>query len=319
MTTAVTVLGVSRPVCLSGTEDQRIAAIARWQRGKVSRRQLRAAGVSDKQIHLRLRKGRMHREQRGVYAVGHSAPVALGPETAALLACGDHAALSHQSAARLWKLIPEGDGPVHVTVRGRHGARPRGVTVHRTTTLNRGDVRVIEGLPVTSPARTLIDIATDLDDRTFERAVDEALVQRLVSEQQLGAAVAQARGHRGAPILAALLERQREPAITWSQAEDRYLGLIRAAQLPEPRVNARVHGYMVDFYWPALGVVVEVQGYKFHSGRAAFERDTRKAARLTAAGITVSYVTWRQMEDEPYAVVARTAQVLALAEARRAA
>jgi very-short-patch-repair endonuclease len=95
--------------------------------------------------------------------------------------------------------------------------------------------------------------------------------------------------------------------------------LIRAAQLPEPRVNVRVHGYSVDFYWPAARVVVEVQGYKFHSGRAAFERDARKGATLNAAGLTVSYVTWRQMEDEPYAVVARVAQALARADARNAA
>ena len=84
-------------------------------------------------------------------------------------------------------------------------------------------------------------------------------------------------------------------------------------------MNVRVHGYLVDFYWPGLGVVVEVQGYKFHSGRTAFERDTRKGAKLTAAGLSVSYVTWIQMDDEPYAVVARVAQALARAEGRRAA
>jgi hypothetical protein len=81
----------------------------------------------------------------------------------------------------------------------------------------------------------------------------------------------------------------------------------------------RVHGYSVDCYWPALGVVVEVQSHKFHAGRWKFEHDTRKAAKLTATGLVVSYVSWLQMDNEPFAVVARTAQTLALAEHRPAA
>jgi very-short-patch-repair endonuclease len=142
--------------------------------------------------------------------------------------------------------------------------------------------------------------------------------KKLVTERELKAAAATGRRRRGAPTLAALLESQREPAITRSRAERRFLWLIRAAQLPEPRTNVRLHGYNADCYWAELGVVVEVQSHKFHSGRAAFERDARKCAKLTAAGLTVVYVTWRQMDEEPYAVVARVAQVLALAHARRA-
>jgi len=309
---------VRHPVAISGEREDRIAAIAEMQRGRVSRDQLLAVGIADRTIFNLAANGFLRRGHRGVYAVGHTAPAPLTAETEALLACGEHAALSHQTAARLWKLLPEDDGPIHVTIRARNGPRPTGVCVHRTNTLSRRDVRVVERLPVTSPARTIVDVAPRLDDRTFERAVDEALVQRLVSERELKAAAASP-GRPGAPILAALLERQREPAITRSQAEERMLSLTRAAQLPAPIVNARVHGYLVDFYWPDLAVVVEVQGYKFHSGRAAFERDTRKGAKLTAAGLTVVYVTWRQMDEEPYAVVARVAQVLAVAQTRRAA
>jgi very-short-patch-repair endonuclease len=264
-------------------------------------------------------KGILVREHRAVYAVGHSAPVPLAAETAALLACGDHAVLSHRSAAWLWKIAPEPDGVIDITIRGRDGARPRGVRVRRTDKLGRGEVRMVEGLPVTSAARTLIDIAAELDEETFWWAVNEALVQRLVTDRELKTTVAAGRGRRGASILGVLLERQREPAITRSQAEKRFLWLIRVAQLPEPRTNVHLHGYSVDAYWPDLGVVVEVQSHKFHSGRTAFERDARKGAKLTAAGLTVVYVTWRQMDEEPYAVVARVAQVLALAQLRRAA
>ena len=315
----VQLLGASHPVPASGPREKRIAAIAEAQRGRAARRQLLSAGISSSAIGRMIDRGRLHPVHPGVYTVGHDAPVPLGDETAALLACGEHAVLSHHSAAALWGLIPEGDGSIHVTIRDRHGPRPDGVTVHRTNSLTRGEVRIVEDLPVTSPARTLTDIASEVDDRTFERAVNEALVQRLVSERELGKAAAARRGRPGGRTLAALLGRQREPSITRSEAERRLRGLLRAAQLPEPSANARVHGFEVDFYWPQLGVVVEVQGYKFHSGRAAFERDTRKAAKLAAAGLTVLYVTWRQMEEEPYAVVARVAQALAWAESRRAA
>lgn len=315
----VDVLGVSRLVAVSGSRDQRVAAIAALQRGVIARTQLLAAGVADRTIYRLVAKGQLHRLHLAVYAVGHTAPAPLTEETAALLACGDHVVLSHQSAAQLWKLLPAGGGLIHVTIRGRNGARPSGVRLHRTDSLSRGEVRILERLPVSSPLRTLIDIAPSLDARTFERAVEQALIQRLVTERQLAAAAASSDGRRGAARLAALLEAQREPANTRSKAEERFRSLIRAAQLPEPKVNVRVHGYLVDFYWPGLGVVVEVQGYKFHSGRTAFERDTRKGAKLTAAGLSVSYVTWIQMDDEPYAVVARVAQALARAEGRRAA
>ena len=315
----MSILGVRHLAFFSGTPDKRIAAVAEMQRGKISREQLRALGIGSKAIHRRTITGLLHREHRAVYAVGHTAPTPLAPETAALLACGEHAALSHHSAALLWKLIREGDGSIHVTVRGRHGSSPDGVCVHRTNRLTRSEVQIVEGLPVTSPARTLIDIALELDDQTFWWAVNEALVQEHVTERELRAAAAAARGRRGAPILAALLESLREPAITRSEAEKRFLALLRAAQLPTPRTNVPLHGYNADCYWPALGVVVEVQSHRFHSGRAAIERDARKCAKLTAAGLTVVYVTWRQMVEEPYAVVARVAQVLALAQARRAA
>ncbi len=141
----------------------------------------------------------------------------------------------------------------------------------------------------------------------------------MVTERELRTAPRKSRARKGATRLVAVLDSWREPGITRSMAERRFRGLIRVAQLPAPLTNVRVHGYSLDAYWPDLGVVVEVQGYKFHSGRAAFERDSRKGAKLTAAGLTVIYVTWRQMEEEPYAVVARVAQVLALAQARRAA
>jgi very-short-patch-repair endonuclease len=312
----VEVLGVRRPVAIAGDRADRIAAVARLQRGRVSHDQLRSAGIPDRTISRLAASGFLRRVHNGVFAVGHTAPAPLADETAALLACGPHAVLSHNTAARLWKLIPDGDTSIHVTIRGRHGAKPKGVHVHRTSRLNRSEVEIVEGLPVTSPARTLIDFAGDADLRTLEYAIEEGLNHDRITERQLGLAAAGANGNRGAARVRTVLAQQGEPGITRSMAERRFRELMRLAQLPQPKTNVRLHGYSVDAYWPDLGVVVEVQSQKFHLTKAALERDTRKAARLTAAGLTVSYVTWVQMDEEPFAVVARVAQVLARAGAQ---
>lgn len=307
------------PVAISGEPEDRIAAIAQLQRGRVSRAQLLAAGIADRTIYHLAANGFLRRRHRGVYAVGHTAPTALAAETEALLACGAHAVLSHQTAACLLKLLPDGNPDPHVTIRGRHGACPKGVIVHRTARLNQYEVRIVDQLPVTSALRTLLDLAAVVDLATLERAVEQALHEKLVSQRQLRQAAAGANGSRGAPRLRVILDQQREPGLLRSKAERRMRELIRLAQLPEPKTNVPMHGVEADLHWPELGVVVEVQSHKFHLTKAALERDTRKAARLTAAGLVVSYVTWLQMEHEAYAVVARVAQTLARAELRRSA
>jgi very-short-patch-repair endonuclease len=315
----VQILGVCRPRAISGSREERIAQIAAFQRGRVAHAQLLAAGIPNRTIYRLAAKGQLHREHRSVYAVGHTAPTPLAPETSALLACGDHAVLSHYTAALLHKLIPHGDGHIHVTIRGRHGPNPTGVKVHRTKTLARRDVTAVQGLPVTTPRQTLFDLAAAADVALVERAVEEALTQKMVTERELRAQAKQVVGQRGGTLVTAILDAYKETGITKSKAERRFLALLRAARLPQPRTNFSFQGYSLDCYWPELGVVVEVQGYQFHSSRKKFERDTRKAAALTAAGLTVAYVTWLQMENEPYAVVARTAQTLARAEAIRQA
>jgi very-short-patch-repair endonuclease len=313
----VKVVGVDRFLAICGTPDQKVVAIAEAQRGRVARRQLLAAGVTPSMIKTMLASGWLHPLHRGVYAVGHLAPVELGRETAALLACRGSAALSHHTTARLWKICPwlDADGPIDVTVPRGVAGQPKGIRFHRTRALKRQDIRTFEGLPVTSPARTLLDIAPHLDSRSFERALDEALLQRLVSNHELERMAFNARGHRGAPLLAGALARHSRPTVTDSEAEEIFFALMRDAQLPEPEVHARIHGYTVDFLWRAQRLVVEVDGYKYHSSRVAFERDSKKSAKLAAAGFHVMRVTWRQMKDEPCAVIVRVAQALVRAEA----
>jgi very-short-patch-repair endonuclease len=245
--------------------------------------------------------------------VGHLTTQPFGGETAALLAVGPKAVLSHRSAAFVWGIAPArpDDYPVDVLVPARHVRRRLGIVAHRTTRLDRNEVRICRGLPVTSPARTLRDIAGTVTMRELERAVDEALVRRIVRLSQLRDAVAADKGRRGGPILTALLEHRGNSTVTRSQAEERMLELVRAANFPPPETNVHVNGYEVDFLWRPQRLIVEIDGYAYHSSRSAFERDRAKDAALAAAGYLVIRITWLQMEREPYVVVARLAQALA--------
>jgi len=306
----VAVLGVRRPVAISGSRHERIAGTAAHQRGRISRAQLLAVGVPDRAIYRLAARGQLIRVHRGVYAVGHTSPVPLAAETAALLACGTGAVLSHHAAGRLHRLLRHEDESIHVTVPHRHGAAPRGVQVHRTSSLSPAEIRTVQGLPVTSPARTLLDLAGELDRKDLEWAVDEALQRRLSTRDALLNQAMRATGHKGGGALAGVVERHQATGITRSTAERRFRALIRAAGLPEPVTNRRVEGVEVDCYWPDQRLAVEVDSYRFHSTRPKFERDSAKGAKLVAAGIAVMRVTWYQMEDEPYAVVARVAQAL---------
>jgi len=260
----------------------------------------------------------LHPLHGGVYAVGHLAPVELGAETAALLACPDGAVLSHRTAAALWKLRPPIGGDVHVTIGEKQGQRA-GIHTHRTRRLDPQDIRTYELLPVTSPARTVLDLANLERVREVERALEEGIVRRILRVSDVEDVLSRASGLHGAPVLAGILERRRGPTVTRSEAEERFLALIRDALLPVPEVNVSIHGYEVDFLWRAQRLVVEVDGYAYHGNRGAFERDRRKDAQLHAAGLSTMRVTWLQMQDEPYALVAHVAQALVWADARDAA
>jgi very-short-patch-repair endonuclease len=311
----VKILGARSELRVSGSRTQRIEMIASAQRGRVSQGQLIEAGIPRDAIRRRVSSGYLLRLHRGVYAVGHRSEIVLGAETAALLACRDGAVLSHHSAAALWGMSPAGtgDGLVHITVLGTGKAQIGGAKLHRTRLLDAQDVRIHERLPVTSPARTLLDIAELITPRELERALDEALITHVVRPAQILELLARATGRAGRPRLRALLARQTGTTRTRSEAEERFLALIRSAQLPEPEVNARVHGYEVDFLWRAERLVVEIDGFSFHSSRAAFERDRQRDARLQAASLRTMRITWFQMENECYAVIARLALTLARA------
>ena len=311
--------GVSE-VPTTGTPADRVSVMATAQRGRVGRRQLVAAGVSRSAIGRLVASGHLIPVHHGVYAAGHDAPIPGGAETAALLALRPGAALSHITTLLWWGIADQAGWseppPIHVTVPGGGTRGPEGVIVHRSTILTPNDLWVHDGLPVTSPARALLDHAAEAATRELERMLDTALVRRRVDLRQINDVLARAGRHAGRASLADLVAAHAATTFTRSEAEERFLALIREAGLPLPLTNVRRHGFELDFLWPGRGardVAVEIDGYAFHSGRAAFERDRRRDAILGAAGIDVRRYTWRRLIAEPLAVVAELAPALSQA------
>jgi very-short-patch-repair endonuclease len=298
--------------------DRLIAGLAARQHGVVARRQLLRAGLTARQVNVRLANGRLHEVHRGVYLVGHAVPTTHGRDMAALLACGRSATLSHRSAAALWELLAyPATAPAFVTVPpGRSAGRP-GVRVYRAAVPER-DIRWRARMPLTSPPRTILDLAADLDSTELERVVAEAGYRKLASERELRQQLARNRGKRGNARLRGILGLTGGARFTRSAAERRMLRLLRRAGLVGYETNARIHGYEVDVLWRSLDFAVEIDGYDAHSGRLAFERDRLKLATLKSRGVDVMSVTPRQLRDDPDGVHARLLGALRRFERARA-
>lgn len=277
----------------------------------MTRAQLLAAGIGRGAIQWRLDAGRLHRIYAGVYLVGDLAAPPLAKQMAAVLACGERAVISHRSAAALWRLLPDRpDADPEVTVAAARARQRRGIRTHRTASLDRRDVRRIERIPVTAPARSLLDLAAVAGAHELERAVAEAERRRLVRRRELTDELQRHRRRAGTASLLAVLDRDGGPAWTRSEAERRLLRLVRAARLPTPELNVHVGDFEVDFLWREERVIIEVDGYAVHSPRPAFERDRSRDAELQARGFRVIRVTWRQLTGESEALLARLARAL---------
>jgi very-short-patch-repair endonuclease len=302
--------------------EGRIRALASRQSGRTSRAQLLAAGVDACAIKRRLRNGRLILLHRGVYGLPGTSELPLAAETAALLACGDGAVLSHHSAATIWGLRPGIARPIHVTIPdGRSGPAPDGVIVHRSRVLAPADITIHQGLPVTSPARTYLDIAPSLPDRDLERLLDEGLFgKRIVTRAEIEGVLGRAGAHPGRARLARMAGGHERSTQTDSPPEETLFMMIRAAGLPEPETGFPMLGYRLDFYWPALKLAVEVDAYGTHGSRARFEGDRRRDARLlTEKGIETLRLTRTMVEERPPEALALVARAVGQRERAREA
>jgi very-short-patch-repair endonuclease len=303
--------GVGSGVDVGHAERERaVAALAARQRGVVTRAQLLRVGWTGNAIDYRLRSGRLHALRRGIYLVGHAVAPRGARELAAVLACGPGAVLSHRTAARLWRLLPGTEHELDVTVAGRDPGLKPGIRIHCVAALAHRELRKLGGIPITAPARTLLDLAAVVSARELERALAEAHSRRLARRNELVALLARYPRRPGVAALRALLDSDGSPSLTRSEAEERLLALVRAADLPAPETNVRLGAHEVDFLWREQGLIVEVDGFAFHSSRPAFERDRLRDAQLGAQGFRVIRITWRQLVDRPEAVIARIASAL---------
>jgi very-short-patch-repair endonuclease len=278
-------------------QDAEIARIAARQHGVITLAQLETLGVHRRGLTRRLQADRLHRLHRKVFAVGHRGVSKGGRWLAAVLACGPDAVLSHRSAAWLWGIVRErgepGDDPrmrepdggiSHVTVPGE-GRTRWGIRVHRSRTLDATQTTRRLNIPVTTPSRTLADLRRTLPQPKFAAALRQAEYLRLPIADELG------------------------PDRTRSELEARFRAACRRRRLPKPEVNVGIGPFTVDFLWRRQRVIVELDGYRAHGTRSAFEADRARDAELTALGYSVVRSTWRQLTDGP-ADVASTLRTL---------
>lgn len=302
---------------MNGTLEQRIGQVARRQHGVVRRDQLLREGLAPRAVSRLLRAGRLRQLHRGVYLVGPVMP-RLAREMAAVLACGRQARLSHASGGALWEIQPAPPTSVPPVVTVPQGVRVRrpGIRVHQSVHLAPDDVATVSAIPVTSPARTLVDLAAVVSARELERAVAAAERRGLVTLDELTARVQRHRRRPGIAALASVLRQEGGPAYTRSRLEDMFRAEVRRFGLPLPRFNPIVHGHEVDCHWPDARLVVELDGQAYHASWDQQEKDRERDAGLASTGIHVMRITWRQLARDTERTMIRVAQAMAIGRER---
>jgi very-short-patch-repair endonuclease len=293
--------------------DRAIAAIALRQQGNITVPQLHRLGLDKHAIAYRVRIGRLHRVHAGVYSVGRPPLTAVEKASAAVLACGPGAALSHFSALWLWGFVNRWPPQIEVAV-ARH-RRPRGIVVHRMGTLTGRDLRRHQGIAVTSLARALLDCAPRMRRRALARAVDDALRSPFLTRSQLADVCNHNPRHPGAGPLAWFIDTSDGPSR--SDWEREFPVFCERFVLPRPQINAQVCGYEVDAYFEAEGLIVELDGWGFHQGRRSFESDRDRDADTLAAGLATVRITSQRMTETPGREAERLRAILARRHADR--
>jgi len=287
--------------------DEALAELAGRQWGVVSLAQLEALGLGPRGVQHRAESGRLRRIHRGVYAIGGAALPREGRHLAAVMACGSGAVLSHTSAAVHWGLLTYDAPRPEVTAPASRAGAP-GIRLHRSHSLDARDATEHRGIPTTTVAKTLLDVAAHAPMSHLEHALGQALRNELYDQRAIDDVLDRHRGRRGTKALRRATAS--DPAFTRSELERRFRALCRRAGLPRPLSNVSLadldhRPHEVDFYFPAHRLVVETDGWRDHGTRIAFERDRAKDAALTATGYIVLRFTKRQIADEPETVADR--------------
>jgi very-short-patch-repair endonuclease len=288
--------------------DKQIAALAKRNRGYITRSQLIKLGLGAEAIRYRVRIGRLIPVYAGVYAVGHLPTLPQDRAFGALLACGPDAVLSHGSAASLWGIFGHWRMPFEVTTPSTR--RPRNIRTHRAK-LARPDITRQAGIQVTSPARTLLDMAPRLTDKQLTRAVND-LRRRCMHLHELADVISRFPRHPGAKKLRRFIVNPTGP--TRSEFEDAFLAFAERFGLPRPRVNEPIGRYIADALFVEERLIVELDGWPFHSSKDSFESDRERDAEMLARGYATVRITWARLLGTPKREADR---LLAILRARR--
>lgn len=276
--------------------DRRVAYLAAEEWGVVSTHELRCLGLSDAAVARRVERAFLYRLHRGVYAVGHTGLTKEGQWLAAVKACGDGAVLSHYSAGALWRFVPWDGREPEVTVPGPGTRIHTGIRVHRSACLDRKDVMTRDSIRLTSPARTLLDLASVLPYKPLRRAVREAMAQRRVAIRQLVEVLGRTGPRRGSNKMARIIADGYAPTAT--VLEDVVLDLILAGGFERPDVNKPLiidgRRTVPDIRWSEQRIIVEADGAQWHEHKLAREDDADRQAFLESHGEHVIRVTWDQ-------------------------
>jgi len=264
-------------------------ALARRQHWVVTRGQLLVLGFTVDEIRHRLDDGRLHPVWPGVYAVGRRGLTHEGAFMAAVLASGEQAALSHESAAWLWGMVKKRGMQIEVSVPAARNPRHEGIKTCRRVAYK---TTRHHGIPITTATQTLIDLSPRLDALSLERAVNEAANRDLIDIDRLREYVAHIPGR-----LRTMLNRD-ALTLTDSELEQLFIPIARAAGLPKPLTQAHVNGYRVDFYWPELRIVVEADSLRFHRTPAQQRRDAERDHAHAMAGLIPLRFTHGQIAYE---------------------
>ena len=294
-----------------GTIGAQISTLAARQFGYVKREQLLEIGLAPRTITKRIKTGNLIVEHAGVYALQYRRREPIARAAGSVLACGEGAVLSHESAAALWGMRRRWPDPPHVTVPGDR-RRPT-IAVHRCPTLERRDIRTHRGIRCTSPARTALDIAPGLTPKALAAAIEEARLAGFVKRAAVLEIADRLAHHRGATRLRQAIGDLAE-APTKSEFERAFLSLVKRYGLPAPRVNRLIAGHEADIVFEHERVIVELDGYQTHGTRRSFESDRERDAATLAAGYVTIRITWVRLKSNPQREAERLLQIL---ESRR--
>jgi hypothetical protein len=290
----------------SGTLDEQIARIASGQHGTISRAQLLDLGMSSAAIQRRVAKGLLIRVHRGVYRVGHTAPSTEATYMAAVLAAGESALLRGRAAAHLMGLLTGAPPPPEVIASTNR--RIEGVRTERASRADRRDATSHRGIPCTTIARTIVDLAAVLDEDALARVCHTAGVIYRTQPEDVEAVLARRPTAKGAADLRRIL--RGDTKLTLSKLERRFLQILDEHDLELPETNKRHGGRFVDCRWPDRKLTVELDSYRYHSSRHAWEQDRKREREARARGDDFRRYTYGDVFESPRAMLAELRAVI---------